>query len=401
MTCANYYEIGLAKEMADELIELEGCEPNELQPFLNRIDMSALKNILKRGDVIGLLNYTGYGYRNDGKVMWDGNRLVDLEYDDEYGNVSSKFIVGKEFDNAFYWQQPIEQKTFMNSGMTITHNYYIYTSFDKNFVSNIIQDGNFFTFDYNRGGVTEAWKIFTNNIDQYFRHKPVLSASYYHLEEFFETFFKISKHVDVSRYIIDISYINILSDNDYDLGEIVSQKHDLSDCEFEEYDYDDDEDDNDEDDNDDDEKDNGDNDDEKVPPIFFRDANDKTKSSQYIINNIDTQPAVDSSYSFVDYTTCSVWTWKRVENNYTIELTMNDSEDLTKFKNLEIATVYEHLTWHKTNTSKTKYSYIWNNKIDTNFILTFNNSLKFLVKKYGLISSHQVMKFTLINGYKT
>lgn len=389
MAYANYYEIGLSKEMADELADLKDCDTDELQTFLNRIDMSALKNILKRGDVIGLLNYPGYGYRNDGKVMWDGNRLVDLEYGDEYGNVPPKFIVGKEFDNAFYWQQSIEQKTFMDSGMTITHNYYIYASFDKNLVSNIIRDGNFFTFDYNRGGevggVTEVWKIFTNNIDQYFRHKPVLSASYYHLEEFFEMF-KISKHVDVSRYIIDISYMSILSENDYDLSE----------CEFEEYDYDGDDDYDDECD-DDDEKDNDD-DDEKVPPIFFRDANDKTKSSQYIINCIDndldeivSQP-FESSYSFVDYTTRSVWTWKRVENNYTIELTMNDSEDLTKFKNLEIATVYEYLTWRQTTIPKTKYSYIWNNKIDTNFVLTFNNSLKFLVKKYGLISSHQVLE---------
>jgi hypothetical protein len=380
MAHANYYEIGLPKDMADELAELKDCDTKLFQKFLNRIDMNSLssltdKSILKRGDVIGLLNYPGYGYRNDGKAMWDGNRLVDLDYDeDEYGNVPSKFIVGKEFDTAFYWQHPIEQKTFMDSNLAITHNYYIYASFDKNLVSNIIKKGNFFTFDYNRDGVTEVWKFFTNNIDQYFRHKPVLSVSYYHLEQVYETDddFKISERVDVSKYIVDLSYISILEENNY------------AECDFEEYDYDDETDD--ESDDDDVENDN----DDLKPPILVRDANDKTKSSQYIINCIDEIVSQPFEYSFIDYNTLSVWTWKRVENNYTIELTMvaTDSEDLTKFNNLEIATVYEHYTWRQ---SKTRYSYTWNNKNDSHFVLTFNNSLKFLVKKYGLISSHQVL----------
>lgn len=379
MAYANYYEIGLSKEMADELKTIEGC--GDLQTFLNRIDMSKYTNILKHGDVIGLLNYPGYGYRNDGKVMWDDEhrRLVDLDYDDEYGNVPSKFIVGKEFDNAFYWQQSIEQKTFMDSNMTITHNYYIYASFDKNLVSNITQDGHFFTFDYARGkGVTEVevWKIFTNNLNQYFKHKPVLSASYSHLEHVFEHDFDISKDVNVSRCIIDITYAHILQENDYDLSR----------CDFIVDESDDD---------DDEVGDKGDDYDPKGSPIIFRDANDKTKSSQYIINCIDndldeivSQP-FESSYSFVDYKTLSVWTWKRFENNYTIEL-VNNSEDLSKFNNLEIATIYEHYTWRQSNTPKLKYSYTWNNMISTNFVLTFNNSLKFLVKKHGLISSHQV-----------
>lgn len=393
MAHANYYEISLPKEMADELTELKDCDTDEFQKFLNRIDMSKYKNVLKRGDVIGLLNYPGYGYRNDGKAMWDGNRLVDLDYEDEYGNVPSKFIVGKEFDTAFYWQHsPVEQKTFMDSNMTITHNYYIYASFDKNLVSNIIKNGTFFKFDYKRGGnsVTEVWKIFTNNIDQYFRHKPVLSASYCHLEQYeTDTDFKMSEHVDVSRYIVDLSYISILEENDYDLSE----------CDFEEYDYDDDDESDDESDDDDENDDN----DNLTLPILVRDANDRTKSSQYIINCIDNDldEIVSQPFkcSFIDYKTLSVWTWKRFENNYTIELMVVDNpEDLSKFKNLEIATVYEHYTWCQSTTSPTpnlNYSYTWNNMINTNFVLTFNNSLKFLVKKYGLISSHQVLNQVL------
>lgn len=35
-----------------------------------------------RGDVVGVSNTEGYGYRNTGKYTWDGKKLVEL--DDEY-----------------------------------------------------------------------------------------------------------------------------------------------------------------------------------------------------------------------------------------------------------------------------------------------------------------------------
>jgi hypothetical protein len=48
------------------------------------------ENLLKRGDVL-YLNWVG-SYRNDGKFLWDGKKVVNLDYeDDDYGSVPKEF----------------------------------------------------------------------------------------------------------------------------------------------------------------------------------------------------------------------------------------------------------------------------------------------------------------------
>ena len=53
----------------------------------------------KRGDVI---IFDADGYRNDGKCLFDGSKLVNLENDGYYGVIPSEFAIGEEF-HALYW----------------------------------------------------------------------------------------------------------------------------------------------------------------------------------------------------------------------------------------------------------------------------------------------------------
>lgn len=355
MSFANFYEIGLSEKLAREI--KNDAETIHFQNFLNKIDMTKYKSILKRGDVIGLLNYPGYGYRNDGKVIWDGNSLIELEGDyDDYGHVPHLFVVGKEFDNVFYWQNIIKQRTFMETSMTIDHNHLFFASFDKSRVSNLYQIDKYFTFNYNRDDTKlEVWTIRTNDIENYFTN-IVISGSYQDDDE--DELDITNTDIDLSRYIIDFSYDNenLLYDNNVD--ELPK---------------------------------------ETEPPIFVRNVTSNTTlSSQDVINSIDILTENDNvtlSYDFVDYRTLSVWKWEWVQNQngnqYTISLTLNDTSDIKYLQNLEISTVYH---WSRSCTSFNVYSYIWEKKdIDTKFVQCFNNSLKFAVKKYGLIASKQII----------
>lgn len=106
-----------------------------------------------RGDVIGITNYPGYGYRNTGKCMWDGSKFVDLEYEyDEYGHVPSEFLVGKEF-HAMYWRN------------TIVHNELVYAKFVKKDLKNVKTEDDSITFDYVTNGVTNTWYLVGTAID--------------------------------------------------------------------------------------------------------------------------------------------------------------------------------------------------------------------------------------------
>jgi hypothetical protein len=107
-----------------------------------------------RGDVVGVTNTEGYGYRNTGKYMWDGKKLVQLndEYD-EYGHVPSKFMVGKEFDNAMYWSKVID------------HNEFVYATFAKQNIKNLVQIEGGIKFDYTINGVTSTWCTIGEPID--------------------------------------------------------------------------------------------------------------------------------------------------------------------------------------------------------------------------------------------
>jgi hypothetical protein len=57
---------------------------------------------LKRGDVITIQRNR---YRNDGTVMWDGQKIVLLDYElDDYGYIPAEFSVITEFPIS-YWNQ--------------------------------------------------------------------------------------------------------------------------------------------------------------------------------------------------------------------------------------------------------------------------------------------------------
>lgn len=110
-----------------------------------------------RGDVIGIKNTKGYGYRNVGKCMWDGKKVVELALDfDEYGHVPSEFLVGKEF-HAMYWANVIE------------HNEFVYAKFVKKNMTNVVETEiygtSIITFDYTTNGVAETWHLVGEPID--------------------------------------------------------------------------------------------------------------------------------------------------------------------------------------------------------------------------------------------
>ena len=102
-------------------IEIEELEedPNQLRIVNQIIKDNPIKNYvnsIKRGDVVLL---TKNGIRNDGKFMWDGEKLVHLDYSlDEYGSVPAEFSF-PEFRPSY----------FVNS---ISHNNIIRLSPDKN-----------------------------------------------------------------------------------------------------------------------------------------------------------------------------------------------------------------------------------------------------------------------------
>lgn len=106
-----------------------------------------------RGDVIGIKNIKNYGYRNVGKYMWDGRKLVELDEEyDEYGHVPIEFLVGKEF-HAMYWRN------------TIVHNELVYAKFIKKDLQNVKIEDDSITFDYITNGVTNTWYLVGTAID--------------------------------------------------------------------------------------------------------------------------------------------------------------------------------------------------------------------------------------------
>lgn len=89
------------------LVDIENCE--YLQEAANKIllNHNEILDMIKRGDIVQFDLIT---YRNDLKLIWDGTKLIDLEYDiDEYGHVPRQFNMGEFPVN--YWDK------------TISHNY--------------------------------------------------------------------------------------------------------------------------------------------------------------------------------------------------------------------------------------------------------------------------------------
>lgn len=79
--------------------ELDFIVPDTLQ---EAFDNWGYKYFVRRGDII--FNSVHDRYRNDGKCLFDGNKLIGLETDfNEYGHVSREFLAFTEFPPD-YWE---------------------------------------------------------------------------------------------------------------------------------------------------------------------------------------------------------------------------------------------------------------------------------------------------------
>jgi hypothetical protein len=70
---------------------------------------------MKRGDI--LYNEFEGAYRNEGRYIFDGNKLIELEFDyDEYGHPPKSIVAFRDVNPRFY---------------SLAHNEYIYCDFSN------------------------------------------------------------------------------------------------------------------------------------------------------------------------------------------------------------------------------------------------------------------------------
>lgn len=91
-------------------------EPNILTPeLIQAFETYPQKYLMKRGDV--LHNEFEGDYRNDGRYIFDGNKLIQLGFDyDEYGHPPKEIVAFRDVDSRFY---------------SLAHNEYIYCDFSN------------------------------------------------------------------------------------------------------------------------------------------------------------------------------------------------------------------------------------------------------------------------------
>lgn len=79
--------------------------------YMDEIYNLLVGEFVRRGDVILLEPFLGY--RNDGKLLYDGNQIIDLGREmDEYGNIPEDFQVIEEFP-PLYWIDFIEHNEYV------------------------------------------------------------------------------------------------------------------------------------------------------------------------------------------------------------------------------------------------------------------------------------------------
>lgn len=68
----------------------------------------------RAGDVILMENDSAAGYRNSGKVLWDGEKCVSLDYEvDDYGSIPKSFQIGNNDWTADHWAGTIEHNRIL------------------------------------------------------------------------------------------------------------------------------------------------------------------------------------------------------------------------------------------------------------------------------------------------
>lgn len=148
---ATVYEIEswLRDEHGNELRQETYDYEEEWMEKINSI-LPHLGKHFQRGDIIHFEQFDSY--RNDGKYIYDGKKLIQLDTDyDDYGQVPEEFKVPQEFPPE-YWQLSIE------------HN--VHTSFDKEsfidqLVANIVYKKKYwrtyFYYDHFKYNVWIVW----------------------------------------------------------------------------------------------------------------------------------------------------------------------------------------------------------------------------------------------------
>lgn len=155
----------------------------------------------KYGDVIGVINEWLYGYRNDGKFMWNGIDMILLDYgNDEYGAVPDTFVVGQHTNCAMYWSD------------IINHNDFVFAKFDETYVDRLEVLGPYvLTFYYH----DEMWIVVTDTTLDYktlLFKKPMLywnNNGFYRMNaSFYEFYVKTNQDEQSNRTLIDFQNVD-------------------------------------------------------------------------------------------------------------------------------------------------------------------------------------------------
>lgn len=92
-------------------------DPDSLETLNEYIENT---DILKRGDIVNILEEKER-YRNDGSYIWDGKKLIDLNYGDydDYGYVPKEFDIS-EFGPKDYFSNSIDHNHLISHKPTIS-----------------------------------------------------------------------------------------------------------------------------------------------------------------------------------------------------------------------------------------------------------------------------------------
>jgi hypothetical protein len=182
------------ESISDSMGWEKGCKKAILQKYYK-------PDKWKYGDVIGVINEWLYGYRNDGKFMWNGIDMILLDYgNDEYGAVPDTFVVGQHTNCAMYWSNIID------------HNDFVFAKFDEAYVDRLEVLGPYvLTFYYH----DEMWIVVTDTTLDYktlLFKKPMLywnNNGFYRMNaSFYEFYVKTNQDEQSNRTLIDFQNVD-------------------------------------------------------------------------------------------------------------------------------------------------------------------------------------------------
>lgn len=124
----------------------------------------------KNGDVLKIKDF--YGYRNQATYMWDGQKVCKLYTTvDDYGSVSSNFLVGKGGFHARYWsgKDKSDKNAKEYDEQPIDHNGMVFAEFDTktckklNDAYNKLKEGEYTFEKFQYGGHEWTMMLYKNS----------------------------------------------------------------------------------------------------------------------------------------------------------------------------------------------------------------------------------------------